>query len=125
MILAPPVKETLDPQALAQLATLQRSGRPDFMDRVITLFLQTASDLIKDLEAASTNDESRALYRASHTLKPCSATVGALHLAALCEALESKARSGSVVDQTARVQAIVDEYKRVEAALRGRMCLAD
>ena len=110
----------LDLQVLAELAEIQRKGQPGFMQRVITLYLQTAADLIKELEEASVNNEAGILYRASHTLKPCSATVGALALAALCEGLETATRHGSVPDPAARVEAIADEYKRVEAALQGR-----
>ena len=115
----------LDPRVLAELANMQRNGRPGFMDRVITLYLQTAAELIADLEAASASDELAVLHRASHTLKPCSATVGALSLAALCETLERMARSGSVPDPAARVAAIAEEYKRVEAELKDRLRNAD
>ena len=115
----------LDPRVLAELANMQRNGRRGFMDRVITLYLQTAAELIADLEAASASDELAVLHRASHTLKPCSATVGALSLAALCETLEQMARSGSVPDPAARVAAIAEEYKRVEAELKDRLCNAD
>jgi HPt (histidine-containing phosphotransfer) domain-containing protein len=79
----------LDPRVLAEIAEIQRKGRPGFVQRVIALYLQTAAELIKELEAASVKNEPGILYRASHTLKPCSAAVGALSLAALCEALES------------------------------------
>lgn len=115
----------LDPGVLAELANMQRNGRSGFMDRVITLYLQTAAELIADLEAASASVELAVLHRASHTLKPCSATVGALSLAALCETLEQMARSGSVPDPAARVAAIAEEYKRVEAELKDRLCNAD
>jgi len=111
----------LDPRVLAELANMQRNGRPGFMDRVITLYLQTAAELIADLEAASASVELAVLHRVSHTLKPCSATVGALSLAALCETLEQMARSGSVPDPAARVAAIAEEYKRVEAELKDRL----
>ena len=121
----PKTMDALDLRVLAQLAAIQRNGQPGFVERVITLFLQTASNLIKDLEAASANNESDTLYRASHTLKPCSATVGALSLAALCETLERMARSGSVPNSAARVGAIAKEYKRVEIALKGSICGAD
>jgi len=124
-ILEPVSDPALDPRVLAELANMQRNGRPGFMDRVITLYLQTAAELIADLEAASESDELAVLHRASHTLKPCSATVGALSLAALCETLEQMARSGSVPDPAARVAAIAEEYKRVEAELKDRLCNAD
>jgi two-component system, sensor histidine kinase len=109
----------LDLHVLAQLAAIGRNGQPDFMDRIITLFLLTAPRLIKELEVASETVEIAALHRASHSLRPCSATVGALSLAALCETLETMARSGSVPNPAARVAAIAREYKRVEAALVG------
>jgi HPt (histidine-containing phosphotransfer) domain-containing protein len=115
----------LDPRVLAELADIQRNGRPGFMQRVITLYLQTAAELIEELEAASVNNDPAILYRASHTLKPCSATVGALSLAGLCQALELAARSGFVSNPTARVDAIADEYKRVGLALTASMSSAD
>jgi HPt (histidine-containing phosphotransfer) domain-containing protein len=111
----------LDVRVLAELANMQRNGRPGFMDRVITLYLQTASELIGELKAAAATDEPAVLHRISHALKPCSATVGALTLAALCETLEHMARSGSVPDLAARIAAIAEEYNRVEAALMGRL----
>ena len=62
----PKTMDALDLRVLAQLAAIQRNGRPGFVEDVITLFLQTASNLIKDLEAASANNEPDTLYRASH-----------------------------------------------------------
>jgi len=38
------------------------------MQRIITLYLQTAAELIKELEAASVSNQAAILYRASHTL---------------------------------------------------------
>ena len=117
--------DSLDLRVLAQLATIQRNGRPGFVEQVIALFLQTAPNLIRDLQAASARNECANLHRASHTLKPCSATVGALSLAALCEALERMALSGSVENAQAKVGKIAEEYERVEAALKGSLCVAD
>ncbi len=115
----PAVDSALDARVLAELANMQRDGRSGFMDRLITLYLKTASELIAELKAASATDQPAVLHRVSHALKPCSATVGALALAALCERLEQTARSGSVPDLAVWVAAIVEEHKRVEAALPG------
>ena len=121
----PETMDALDLRVLAQLAAMQRNGRPGFLERIITLFLETASNLISDLETASASNELATLYRISHTLKPCSATVGALSLAALCETLEAMARSGAVPNAEERVGAISEEYKRVKTALKASMCCAD
>ena len=47
------------PDVLAELARMQRNGRPGSMERLIALYLQTASELIADLEAASVSDDLR------------------------------------------------------------------
>src|SRR5256885_9950357 len=72
----PDLLAALDPGVLAELAHMQRNGRPGFMQRVIELYLRTAAELIGELETASVKNEPAMLFRASHTLKPCSATVG-------------------------------------------------
>jgi HPt (histidine-containing phosphotransfer) domain-containing protein len=112
-------KSVLDLRTLSQLSSIQRDGRPGFMDQLIELFLITAQSLLRDLEQACRAEEVGALRAASHSLRSCSAAVGALHLAALCEALERMARSGAVSDSTAKVVAIAEEYNHVEAALTG------
>ena len=111
----------LDPRVLAELAAMQRNGRPGFMQRVIALYLQTAAELIKELEAASVSNEASTLYRASHTLKSASANVGAVLLSAHCKELEALARTGSVADAPSRVAAIVEDYRRAGAALTARL----
>jgi len=113
----------LDVGTLAQLSAIQRNGRPGFMDQVITLFLLTAPSMIKELEVAAGTDELVALHHVSHSLRSCSAVIGALSLASLCEALERMARGGSVSDANARIGAIAQEYNRVEAALTGTRLL--
>jgi HPt (histidine-containing phosphotransfer) domain-containing protein len=109
----------LDVRTLAQLSAVQGNGRPGFMDQVITLFLLTAPSMIKDLQGAAGTDEIVSLHRVSHSLRSCSAAVGALSLASLCEALEAMARCGSVAGANAQICAIAQEYNRVEAALTG------
>jgi HPt (histidine-containing phosphotransfer) domain-containing protein len=54
------------------------------MDRVIKLFLETALEFVKELGDASASGDAVRLQRASHSLKPCSATVGASVLSAHC-----------------------------------------
>jgi hypothetical protein len=58
------------------------------MQRVIELYLRTAAELIGDLETASVKNEPAMLFRASHTLKPYSATVEPYPLHR-CEALRA------------------------------------
>ena len=106
---------------LEALGQLQGRWQPDFVNRVIIIFLETAMALSADLEKGSAAGHDATLHQASHALKGCSATVGATSLSALCGELESMARAGAVPDAVARVDAIIEEYRRVEAVLIGRL----
>jgi HPt (histidine-containing phosphotransfer) domain-containing protein len=113
--------QVLDESVLNALSQLQGKWRPDFVDRVITIFLDTGRALLSDLKNGSATGKVATLHHASHTLKACSAIIGAESLSVLCGELESTARAGSVPDAAVRVDAIVKEYQRVEAALISRL----
>jgi CheY-like chemotaxis protein len=113
--------EAIDDRVLDMLSGLQQAGRPGIIGRVISLFLQSAPALVKELEEAAAGGNTVLLHRASHTLKSASANVGAVVLSAHCKELEVLARTGPVSDATARVATIVDDYRRAEAALTARL----
>ena len=91
----------LDPRVLTELSEIQRKGRPGFMQRIITLYLQTAAELIKELEAASVSNEAAILYRASHYLEAvqrdgrCLVTCGSLRGIGECHPARLRSRRGS------------------------------
>jgi CheY-like chemotaxis protein len=113
--------EPIDQAALDNLAQLQREDRPDIVNRVITLFLETAPALLKDLQEGAEDGDTARLGRASHALKSSAANVGAAAFSARCEELEILARSGQVSDAPARVRVIVEDYRRAQAALTARL----
>src|SRR5229473_90226 len=113
--------EPIDDSVLDVLAGLQRDARPGIVGRVITLFLQSAPTLVKDLEEGAASGDMALLHRASHTLKSASANVGAVLLSAHCKELEALARTGSVSDAPSRVATIVEDYRRAGAALTARL----
>jgi HPt (histidine-containing phosphotransfer) domain-containing protein len=113
--------QVLDESVLDAIGQLQGKWRPDFVDRVITIFLDTARPLLSDLENGSAMGKLAMLHHAGHTLKACSAIIGARSLSVLCEELELAARASSVPDAAARVNAILKEYQGVEAALIRRL----
>ena len=117
----PGTSEPIDDSVLDVLATLQRDSRPGIVGRVITLFLQSAPVLVKDLEDGAASGDAALLHRASHTLKSASANVGAVLLSAHCKELEGLARTGSVSDAPSRVATIVEDFRRAEAALTARL----
>jgi hypothetical protein len=113
--------QVIDESVLDALGQLQGKWRPDFVDRVITLFLKTAPALLTDLTIGSAIGKTSMLHLASHTLKACGDIIGAVSLSVLCGELEAIARAGAVPDAAARVEAILEEYGRVEAALLRRL----
>jgi CheY-like chemotaxis protein/HPt (histidine-containing phosphotransfer) domain-containing protein len=113
--------EPIDDRVLDVLAGLQQAGRPGIIGRVISLFLQSAPFLLKDLEEGAAKGDMALLHRASHTLKSASANVGAVLLSAHCKELEALARTGSVPDAAARVATIIEDYRRAEAVLTVRL----
>src|SRR5436190_6216817 len=116
-----PTVEPIDEAVLANLAQLQREGRPDIVNRVITLFLESAPALLKDLQEGAENGDAARLGRASHALKSCAANVGAAAFSARCDELEALARAGQVSDAPARVRGIVEDYRLAETALAARL----
>jgi signal transduction histidine kinase/CheY-like chemotaxis protein/HPt (histidine-containing phosphotransfer) domain-containing protein len=116
----PPI-EPIDEAVLDNLAQLQREGRPDIVNRVITLFLESAPALLRDLQDGAESGDTARLGRASHALKSCAANVGAATFSARCDELEALARAGQVPDALTRVRTIVEDYRRAEAALAERL----
>jgi len=113
--------QAIDEAVLDNLAQLQREGRPDIINRIITLFLENAPGLLRELQDGAARGDMALLRRAAHALKASSANVGAVALAAHCDELDAMARADSVPDAAARVATIVEDYRRAQDALTARL----
>jgi CheY-like chemotaxis protein/HPt (histidine-containing phosphotransfer) domain-containing protein len=111
----------IDQAVLDNLALLQREGRPDIVSRIITLFLENAPSLLRELEDGAARGDMALLLRTCHALKASSANVGAIALARHCEELEAMARIEAVSDAAALVAAIIEDYRRARDALTARL----
>jgi HPt (histidine-containing phosphotransfer) domain-containing protein len=111
----------LDEAVLEALGQLQGKYDPEFVARIITMFMETALVLLTRLKEGVVNRDLIALHHASHELKSCSATIGAYSLAARCEGLELIARDGPLPNPDFWIDAIGIEYRRAEAALIARL----
>src|ERR1700730_7700162 len=107
------------------LVSSKVSNDAEFVARIITMFMETALDLLTRLKEGVASGDFGALYHASHELKSCSATIGAYSLAAHCERLEFMVRKRFVPDPASSVEAIGIEYRRAEAALIARLAGLD
>jgi HPt (histidine-containing phosphotransfer) domain-containing protein len=116
--------QPINPAVIKTLRALQREGRPDILSTLISLFLDNARTLLKDLERAAAAGDMDLLCHASHALSSASGNIGASLLAAHCKELERMARAGSVPEPGARVAAIATELRRAEVALSAHLAEA-
>jgi CheY-like chemotaxis protein len=108
----------LDPQALDSICALERQGRPNALEKIIRLYLDNSRTLIAQIEAGMTAEDSNVVRNAAHGLKSVSASVGALDLAALCRAIEGRAKSNTPTTTAApSVQDLQREHTAVCLAL--------
>jgi len=95
------------------------SGANAFVAKLIDLYLVESTTRIAALKDAVDVRDAPALSRASHSLKGASSAMGASRLAAICDSLETIARSGATLDGApALVTELEQEFIRVCNALQ-------
>jgi PAS domain S-box-containing protein len=90
---------------------------PQMVHEVITLFLETAPGLLRDIREAIEQEDSARLTQAAHTLKSSSAQLGAMTFSELCKTLEKTARHGSMEGTHHYLPRVEVEFARVRAVL--------
>ncbi|MDH5308217.1 MAG: response regulator, partial [Myxococcales bacterium] len=118
---APAAEEPLDRDTLEALRALQRPGGPDVLANVVAAYLDSATALVEELRAASSQLDGEAMRRAAHILKSSSRNVGARGLGELSERLETLCREADVAGAKELVDAIERENERVERALEAEL----
>ena len=78
----------IDKTAWKAIQSLQRPGRPDFLAKVLTTYLNDSRMLVEEIRAAVKTQDSGSLAKAAHRLKSSSAQLGFLATAAHCKELE-------------------------------------
>ncbi len=121
---AAPATARLNPGCLAKLEALQRPGAPSVLARVISIYLDSAPALLRQMDAALREGNAKTLHSAAHSLKSASANLGADTLAAMCRQLETLELDASPRDARARLAAMNTEYSAVETALMRKMVYA-
>jgi CheY-like chemotaxis protein len=115
---SPDLNDLLDEKALNAIRALQSDSLPDLVVQIVDLYLEDAPILMNNIVEALEAGDVEPIYRAAHTLKSSSANVGAISLAALCQELESGARSGKPGDFSNTVTKIDQLLAKVVQALK-------
>jgi PAS domain S-box-containing protein len=113
----PPV----DIHVLNSIRALQRKGKPNLVEKVITHYLHHAPELMASLRLAESQNNPHQIEDAAHSLKSSSGNVGALSLADLCRELEALGRSHDLSRAPEILAQMEKEFKRVTAALEAEL----
>jgi two-component system sensor histidine kinase/response regulator len=100
------------------LSDLAQDLGPD-LSELLDTFLRETADLLSMVEQAISKGDASGLYRAAHTLKSSSGTLGALGLSTLAKALEDLGRTGTTEGARPLANQAEVEFQRVNDALRG------
>jgi two-component system sensor histidine kinase/response regulator len=107
----------IDRQVLDYLATLRTNGKPELLARTINLYLVESPKLVQKLKQAAAANDAPELARSAHSLKSCSANVGARLLSRYCGDIEASARRADTEEARKMVAKVEAEYGRVQSAL--------
>ncbi len=108
----PPV---YDPSVLAALPMVADGSAPHYAQELMDMFIGSVPATLSQIEKATADPDPKQLQRAVHTLKSTCASVGAMEMAALAEAHESRLRQGlPPVEELPLL--LADAFKRLQQA---------
>ena len=108
----------LEAAALANLRSLDPTGKARLLERVLAAFEASLARLGPQLDAARRSGDADAVKQVAHTLKSSSASIGAIKLSRLCAEMEAMIRNGTCPDLDAAVRALDAEIATVLPVLR-------
>ncbi|HEU4402891.1 MAG TPA: response regulator [Candidatus Polarisedimenticolia bacterium] len=114
---ATPGADPIDRQTLEMLRVMRQVGKPDLLAKVVTTYLRSAPDLIREMHDAIDRGDAEVIFRTAHSLKSSSAMVGAMQLSALSKEIEMMGMTNSVERAAERLKDLESEFARVAVAL--------
>ena len=110
--------EVLDRQVLDELSKALANGKPDLLASLMNLYLAESPKLMLDLKRAAGAGDAPKIAHVAHSLKSCSANVGAMALSRYCADIEALAKRADT-EEACRILAKAEvEHGSVQAALR-------
>ena len=107
----------LDRAILDGLRELREADEPDPVAELIDLFLHDAGPRLEKIKSAIAQHDKAALIAAAHALKGSASNLGARSLAALCAALEKKAKAGELGELPQLLERLQTEFERLRKSL--------
>jgi HPt (histidine-containing phosphotransfer) domain-containing protein len=117
-----PLSLSFDPAVFAQLVAMDRD-MPGFLGKLADRFLDSAPALISSV-AGVTDESTKDVERAAHSLKSTSARFGALALSRLAAQTEAAVREGNLDSARALADSMHLEFARISEHIRQHPALA-
>jgi HPt (histidine-containing phosphotransfer) domain-containing protein len=108
-----PNTDLLDPQKLESIRSLDPDGKAGLLKRVMGLFLEKSPSLVQQMTDGQKLNNTEEIYRAAHSLKSSSATIGAMGLSEICRLLEMAGRQGNVTEIPELIKKVKSEFSVV------------
>ena len=107
----------LNPKVLQDLQEMAGADAAEFMIEVIDCYCDHTPNQLQAMRVALVQEDAATLHRAAHSLKASSASVGAILLSQLCQALEHLTHAQIPAEAETYLAKIEIESDRVQAAL--------
>ena len=101
----------IDKAACKAIRSLQRPGRPDFLAKVLTTYLNDSRVLVEEIRAALETQDAESLAKAAHRLKSSSAQLGFVATAAHCKELEALGRLAHLENAARLLAQLVETHQ--------------
>ena len=111
------VNSVIDPQAIANLRSLNPGDNDEFLREIAAIFLEDTPMRIAELDQSLIAGDVSKFTRAAHSIKGSSANLGAMALRAAAEKLEQQSRTRGLADVASLVAAIKAEFARAQVEL--------
>lgn len=115
----------LDPATLSSLRELDPGGTRGLLARLVEAFDRTLARQLTELDSANSQaPDLERVGRAAHTLKSATAHLGALAVAAQCQALERQCQAGDAQALPEAVAQLRRDLAEAQSALHSLMALS-
>ncbi len=106
----------IDTTILNSLRDMMSGNEMEFQ-QLLNCYLAEAPKCIQNIQVLSATKNTQALWKAAHSLKSSSASVGATNLAQICKQLEAKGRSNDIESIQEICSQLYREYELVKKTL--------
>lgn len=101
---------------------LRQSIDDDLMfSDLVTIYLNSAENLLEEIQIAFANQDSSQFSLSAHSLKSTSASIGAVRLSQICKYLEQVGKTGNINISSDILHLLTNEYEQVIRAIQVRV----